>query len=557
MDEHYVERIFVLGPPGSGKSTVAAQVAAILGWACVDTDAEVERAAGMRVPDVFAREGEERFRERERAALVVTCEQRRAVVATGGGIGERPENLTLMRERGWVASLSITAETAWERVQAEAHAARTPIGELRPLLAGADPLARLQALIERRRAWYEQADELLISDGLSPDDAAARIVAGLIGRGLLPPDGAAQHIRRVRALGGSYEVVVAWGGLASLAERLKALGMPERVHVVSDATAAALYEPVLMRGLMHAGFAPSIHRVPAGEGSKSREQLNAIHDWLAERRAERAEALIALGGGVMGDLAGFAAATYLRGMPLVHVPTSLLAQVDASVGGKVAIDHPRGKNLIGAFYPPRLVLSDPAALLTLPRRQRIEGWAEVVRHGVILDAAYFASLEREADALLAVRPAEITEAIAGSVALKAGVVESDEREGEGGRRALLNYGHTLGHAVEAVTGYGAWLHGEAVAVGMAFAGRLGRRLGITPEEVVARQERLLERFGLPLRAEGLSALALLRTILWDKKVREGRVRWVLPTALGQGALFADVPEAAVRATLLEIGAVEE
>jgi shikimate kinase / 3-dehydroquinate synthase len=557
MDEQYVERIFVLGPPGSGKSTVAAHIAAMLGWLCVDTDAEVVRATGMRVADVFAHEGEERFRERERAALTAACDEARVVVATGGGIGERPENLALMHERGWVVSLSIAAETAWERLQAEARATGVPLGEMRPLLAGADPLARLQALMERRRAWYEQADELLVSDGLTPEEAARRIVAGVIGRGLLPPEGAVECVQPVRALGGSYEAVVAWGGVASLGARLKALGMPERLHVVADATVAALYELPLMQGLMHAGFTPALYRVPTGEGSKSREQLNAIHDWLAERRVERTEPLIALGGGVVGDLAGFAAATYLRGLPLVQVPTSLLAQVDASIGGKVAIDHPRGKNLIGAFYPPRLVLADPAALLTLPPRQRIEGWAEVVKHGVILDAEYYASLEREADALLAVRPARITEAIAGSVALKAGVVESDEREGEGGRRALLNYGHTLGHAIEAVTGYGTLLHGEAVAIGMAFAARLGQRLGVTPEDVVIRQEALLARFGLPIRAEGLSSLALLRTMYWDKKVRSGRLRWVLPTALGEGKLFADVPEAEVRATLLEIGAAGE
>jgi 3-dehydroquinate synthase len=174
-----------------------------------------------------------------------------------------------------------------------------------------------------------------------------------------------------------------------------------------------------------------------------------------------------------------------------------------------------------------------------------------------LDAEYFAMLEREAGALLAARPEQIVEAISGSVALKAGVVESDEREGEGGRRALLNYGHTLGHAIEAVAGYGRLLHGEAVAIGMAFAGRLGLRLGVTPEDVVLRQEALLTHFGLPIRAEGLSSLALLRTMYWDKKVRDGRVRWVLPPALGEGALFADVPEAEVRATLLEIGAAEE
>jgi 3-dehydroquinate synthase len=353
----------------------------------------------------------------------------------------------------------------------------------------------------------------------------------------------------------SYDAVVAWGALATLGERLAALRLPRRLHVVADASVAALYEPSLMSSLIRAGFAPDVYRAPAGETSKSREQWAAITDWLAERRAERGEAVIALGGGVVGDLAGFAAATYLRGMPFAQVPTSLLAQVDASIGGKVGIDHPRGKNLIGAFHQPRLVLADPAALLTLAPRHRVEGWAEAVKLGVALDAGYFERLEREADALLSVRPAETTAAVASSVAIKVAIVEEDERES--GRRALLNYGHTVGHAIEAVTGYSSWLHGEAVAVGMAFAARLGVRAGITPPSLVARQEALLTRLGLPVRAEGLSCSRLLRATLWDKKVRGGRVHWILPTALGASAVVSNVRDEDVRAALIEIGAVDD
>ncbi len=202
------------------------------------------------------------------------------------------------------------------------------------------------------------------------------------------------------------------------------------------------------------------------------------------------------------------------------------------------------------------MLADPATLLTMPRRQRTEGWAEVVKHGVALDEAYLTTLEREADALVHLDPAATTRAIAGSVAIKAGVVEADEHEGEGGRRHLLNYGHTIGHAIEAVTGYGVWLHGEAVASGMVAAARLGRRYGLTPPDLVARQERLLTHFGLPTRADGLSARALLQAALWDKKARGGRVRWVLPTNAGVTALVGDISDDDVRAALLEIGAVD-
>jgi 3-dehydroquinate synthase len=354
--------------------------------------------------------------------------------------------------------------------------------------------------------------------------------------------------------GAGYDAVVGWGALAELPARLRALGLPSRLSVVTDSSVANLYLAPLLERLRAAAFASDALIVPAGEQSKSREQLGSIHDWLAERRIERGEALLALGGGVVGDLAGFAAATWLRGLPLIHIPTSLLAQVDASIGGKVAIDHLRGKNLIGAFYQPRLTLADTATLLTLPARQRIEGWAEVIKHGAALDADEFAVLEREAEALLRIEPATTTAVIARSVAIKAAIVEQDEREGEGGRRALLNFGHTLGHAIEAVTGYRLWLHGEAVSVGMVFAARLGWRMGVTPRATVDRLEALLARFGLPTRLDGLSATSLLRATLWDKKARGGHTRWIILTDLGAATLVASAPEGAIRETLLELGA---
>jgi len=549
------DRIVIIGPTGAGKTTTGQALAALLSWRFLDLDAAIEEATGQPIRDIFADEGEAGFREREAEALTGALTRRGVVIATGAGIVERETNLTLALERAWVVALATEPETALRRATSEAAAQGLAIGALRPMLAGPDALARIEALTARRQPLYAQAHERIATDALSPEQTAARIVAGLIARGLLPNGGADTVTRRVAA-GASYDAVAGWGALAELPARLAALRLPPRLSLVSDSNVAALYVAPLVERLRAAGFSPDVFTVPAGEASKSREQLNAIYDWLAERRIERGEALIALGGGVVGDLAGFAAASYLRGLPLIQVPTSLLAQVDASIGGKVAIDHPRGKNLIGAFYQPRLVLADTATLLTLPTRQRIEGWAEVIKHGAALDATYFASLERQADTLLAVEPAATTAITARSVDIKAGIVEGDEREGEGGRRALLNFGHTLGHAIEAVTGYRLWLHGEAVSAGMVFAARLGWRMGVTPREVAERLEALLARFGLPTRIDGLSAPALLRAALWDKKARGGRVRWALLTALGESALFDGAPEAALRETLLELGATE-
>ncbi|MFI5272119.1 MAG: 3-dehydroquinate synthase [Ktedonobacterales bacterium] len=554
MNTLHAERIILIGPTGSGKTTVATEVARLLGWSLLDTDALVERDAGMRIAEVFARDGEAAFRELEAAALAAALSAERVVIATGAGIVERPAQLGAMRAAGWVVALDVSTRTALQRLLAAAPSDVAP-GDLRPMLTGTDPLVRLRSLDARRRDAYAQADATCSTEGVTAVEVARQVVAGLAAHGLLPPDGAAAAITTIPSAAGAYTAVVAWGALAALGEHLARLSMPSRLHIVADASVAALYAAPLVARLSAAGFEPAVLTIPAGETSKSRTQWARICDWLAERRAERGEAVVALGGGVTGDLAGFAAATYLRGVPLVHVPTSLLAQVDASIGGKVAIDHPRGKNLIGAFYPPRLVVTDPAALLTLPARQRSEGWAEAIKHGVALDTDYFAALEAGAAALSALRPRETTAAIARSVALKGAIAGGDEREF--GPRLWLNYGHTIAHALETVSGYGEWLHGEAVAVGMGVAARMGLRLGITPVELIERQDALLTRFGLPTRLPPVSAEALLHAALWDKKVRGGRVRWVLPSALGHATIADEVPDDVVRAALLEAGAVAE
>lgn len=558
MKKEHVERIFLIGPTGCGKTTVGANLADLLGWSFVDIDEVIVKTSGKSIPDIFADEGVARFRDLESAALQRVADDVHVVVAAGGGVGERPENLERLHATGWVVALDAAPETALRRLMLAARASGIPIGQTRPMLAGGAPLARLRTLYDRRRSWYVDADESIPTDTSSAELVAARIVAGLIMRNRLPTHNVSVRTRQVAtANGGGYDAIVAWGGLNAIGDYLTSLRLPPRLHIVADATVAALYAPFIQESLRGSGFEPELLTVPAGEASKSRAQLARVHDWLIERRAERAEAVVALGGGVIGDLAGFAAATYLRGVPLIQVPTSLLAQVDASIGGKVAIDHPSGKNLIGAFHQPRLVLADPAVLLTLPPRQRIEGWAEVIKHGVALDGTYFERLEREADDLFMLYPPPVTDVVAGSVALKADVVEGDERESEGGRRHLLNYGHTIAHAIESVAGYGFWLHGEAVAAGMVAEARLGARLGITPVEVVERQEELLVRFELPTDLEGISAPALLRAALWDKKVRGGKVRWVLPTGLGSATLVSDIAEDDVRAALLESGAVDD
>ncbi len=321
----------------------------------------------------------------------------------------------------------------------------------------------------------------------------------------------------------------------------------KQVAVVTNTTVGPLYLDGLRSTLEGAGVKVLPIVLPDGEAYKNAETLNRIYDALLENRMERKSTLIALGGGVIGDLTGYAAATYLRGVPFIQIPTTLLAQVDSSVGGKTGINHPLGKNMIGAFYQPNLVLADTDTLNTLPDRELSAGLAEVIKYGLIRDPEFLAWLEANMDRLLARDPDALTFAILRSCRNKAEVVAADEREG--GIRALLNLGHTFGHAIENGMGYGVWLHGEAVGAGMALAADLSMRLGWLSEADVERVRALLRRARLPDWAPDLGVERYLELMGLDKKVEGGRIRFVLLQALGHAVITADVPADKLRATL--------
>jgi 3-dehydroquinate synthase len=317
--------------------------------------------------------------------------------------------------------------------------------------------------------------------------------------------------------------------------------------VVTDENVVAHAERVAT-DLSAAGFRSVSVVLACGEGQKCLASVAALYDRLAELQADRRTLVVAVGGGVIGDLAGFVAATWNRGLPLFMVPTTLLAMVDSSVGGKVGINHPRGKNLIGAFHQPISVWIDTATLSTLPPREYRSGLAEVVKYGVILDPEFFIYLENHAEELLQRDPAVINQVVARCCRLKADVVEQDEQELTG-LRAVLNYGHTFAHAFETVGGYGAWLHGEAVAAGMVCASRLAERRGLIEHAVTERQRELLAEFGLPTAPKRWPIDEMIAVMRSDKKAVAGRLRFVLPCRLGEVALFDDVPEEQVREVL--------
>jgi 3-dehydroquinate synthase len=348
----------------------------------------------------------------------------------------------------------------------------------------------------------------------------------------------------------TYPVHVGAGLLGQVGRECARLGLGRKMAMVSQ-RAVAGHARTVAASLEAAGFTPVLVEVPEGESAKSLEQAGALWEAFLGHGLDRGSVVVAVGGGVVGDLAGFAAAGYMRGVGLVQVPTSLLAQVDASVGGKVAVNHPRAKNLIGAFHQPRLVVIDPGVLSTLPEREYRSGLAEVIKTGAALNAELFTALEGGVSALRDRDPELLERVIATCCAEKATIVEQDERE-ESGLRMVLNYGHTVGHALEALSGYGVWRHGEAVAAGMTVAARLANHLGLVDARTTERQVALLNAVGLPTRFETPAPPVVWDALRRDKKAREGRVPFVLLKALGRAEVCFDVQAEMVLQALEEV-----
>jgi len=347
----------------------------------------------------------------------------------------------------------------------------------------------------------------------------------------------------------SYKIKIAEGLLPRLGRECSALGLGRRCAVFTDSRVAPLYSEPAMTALTRAGFEPVLITFPAGENSKRLRQLEACFNQMARHRLERKSFIVALGGGVVGDLAGFAAATWLRGVPFVQVPTTLLAQVDSSVGGKTGVNLRAGKNLVGAFYQPKLVLCDLSTLRSLPEREYQSGMAEVIKYGIIYDARLFRFLEESMDQLNNRQSEALTRTVARCCEIKAEVVAQDETES--GLRAILNFGHTIGHAIEATAGYGKYLHGEAIAIGQVFAARLSCRLQGLRSSEADRMETLLQRAHLPTSIKlGPAALKkLMAAMKLDKKVSAGEVRFVLARRIGRVQHGCTVPEQALREEL--------
>jgi len=547
-------RIFIVGFSGTGKSSVGRRVARQLGWEFIDADELIVQQAGKPVEQIFAAGGEDAFRELERKVIAELATRNGVVVSAGGGTMLQDECRTTMLDSGLVVALDARPETVYARLSA-APASESAEGMIRPMLAadGGDPLERIEAL-KRERQWaYALAHWTVSTDALSVEQASLEVLRAWRRFGRASAwHGDPLLAATVTVETGVYPIFVGWDIIEQqLGQRLLDAGLTGRAFIVCDSNVIHPYGRAAQRSLHKAGIEVGIFSFPAGEARKTLETAGLIYQWLAERRVERRDVIVAVGGGVVGDLAGFVAATYLRGIKLVQVPTSMTAMVDSSIGGKTAVDLPVAKNLVGAFYHPELVLTDASALRTLPDRALCEGWAEALKHGLALDPSLVETYESKAEALLALEPELTAEVVARNAAVKAHIVTEDERE-TSGLRSLLNYGHTIGHGLEAAAGYDRYLHGEAVAIGMTGAARLGLLQGVTSPELVERQAALLARFGLPSSYSGVDADAILEAMGRDKKVVAGDVSWVLLEDVGRSALHRGVPREQVERVVSEL-----
>jgi len=348
----------------------------------------------------------------------------------------------------------------------------------------------------------------------------------------------------------SYRIFIDYHHLPLLGKLMQELTLGKNVALITDSRVSNLHGNRVMAVLREHGYRPFLISVPEGEDYKSLATATGIYDELIARKMDRRSPILALGGGVIGDLAGFVAGTFLRGVPFLQIPTTLLAQVDSSIGGKMAVDHPRGKNLIGCFYQPRLVFVELDFLSTLPLREFIAGLAEVVKYGLIADRSFFEYLEQHRFLIQNRNPAVIGQVVTRCCEIKADFVEKDEKE-EIGVRTILNYGHTLGHALETVAAYRGYSHGEAVALGMVFASQLSVRLGLMKEEEQKRLVSLLKDFGLPVQLPKVEVDSLLKTIEYDKKVISGEIQFVLTKGIGHAIISREVSLDIIRELLIQ------
>ncbi len=550
------QNIFLVGLMGSGKTTVGRLLAKKLGMRFVDSDQEIEARTGATVSWIFEIEGEESFRRREVETINELTSQNGVVLATGGGAVVHPENRKNLKARGTVIYLRATVHNILQRTMHD---------KTRPLLQTENRRQKIEELARQREKFYSEVADIVIDTGRPNVHAMVQTIMNQLAnpdrkkksfdkqkkrplnrhnKNNMNTSSSRAHLK-VDLGERSYPIEIGTGLLQDV-KLLSRTIRGKRLAIITNDVVAPLYLEKLTASLREAGKEVISIVLPDGEQEKNWESLMKIFDFLMQNRCDRKTTLVALGGGVIGDMTGYAAASFMRGVPFVQVPTTLLAEVDSSVGGKTGINHPLGKNMIGAFYQPEAVLADTSTLNTLPDKELSAGLAEVIKYGPITDARFFEWIEMNIEKLLDRDSVALAYAIRRSCEIKADIVRQDEREGD--LRAILNFGHTFGHAIEAGLGYGEWLHGEAVGCGMVMAADLSCRMGLLDEDSRNRIASLVKKAGLPTVAPDLGNDRWVGLMEVDKKNVDGEIQFVLLKSMGS-AFVTKVPRELLVETL--------
>jgi len=527
--------LVLAGFMASGKTTVGRSAAKRMGRRFIDMDTVLVERLGAPIADVFARRGEAYFRQAERQLCEELSQPSGAVIAAGGGAIVDVDNRLSLSRGGLLVCLTCSPEETLKRIADPST---------RPMLTGGDPAVRIAELMSERSAVYEAIARQIDTTHMPVQRVAEAAIAAYEGdsRPQIIP---VQHNEGSSGgtNGGSYDIVFGHGSLSAIGEIAAARGLTGKVAVITNTTVGPLWAATVVGSLKAARFEPHVFEIADGEAHKTLQTVAHLYDGLAEAGFERGEAVLALGGGVVGDVAGFVAATYLRGVPLLQAPTTVLSMVDSSVGGKVGVDHPCGKNLVGAFKQPVVVVADLATLLSLPAAERRSGLAEVIKHGLIAAPDILDHVET------ALTP-DLAGLLPPAIRVKVEIVQLDPYER--GRRAELNLGHTFGHALENLSGY-RMRHGEAVSIGMVAACRVAERLGVCAPGLAGRMEGILRKVGLPVRYQDYTPEAIWAAMGSDKKRKAGRLRFVLPVRPGEMLVTDDVPRALVLEVMKELG----
>lgn len=530
---------------GSGKSTVAAELAARHDLTLIDSDQSIEAATGLSISEIFTNQGESHFRLLETNFLrSLPLPQKPTILATGGGMPITPENGPLLASKSKIYFLDVPFEVIWQRIS---NSDRPKVTELN--------YDSLKNLLEARIPRYKAlADEVIHAEKMTSLEISDWIWKNYNNVSTDPtqlpltPQSSSISVPIQLSQSTQTSVVIGSDILSDVGAIIKNIGVGRKCLIVSNPQIRSLYGETVLNSCKDAGMDTDFIDVPQGEKFKSFEMAGRLLDYILSNRLERKDTIIALGGGVIGDLAGFVASIYLRGINFVQIPTSLLAQVDASVGGKTGVNHSKGKNLIGTFYQPIVTIIDTQTINSLPQREIRCGLAEIVKYGVIQKPDLFEFLERNAGYLKSDRytkdPSIWVHLITESVKCKANVVEKDERES--GLREILNFGHTIGHGIESAFEYQRYSHGEAVAFGMKAACQIAVKMNLLTESNANRIVSLMDNLGFFLQLSPIPVDRILRAMLTDKKIRNGALRFVLPVDIGAVVTSDAVPEALVK-----------